>query len=435
MEKTNKVLIIAYYWPPSGGSGVQRWVKFAKYLRDFGWEPIIYTPSNPERPAVDHSLSKDLPPDLTVIQRPIFEPYSFYKRFVGLKKEDKLGSALMSSGKENSFLQSLSIWIRGNFFIPDARKFWIKPSVRFLKKYLASNPVDAIISTGPPHSMHMIGMHVSRHTNIPWLADFRDPWTNIDFFDDLKLTPVAKKKHFKLEKKVLDSADRLVVVSPTMKREFSEVTQTEISVITNGYDEDDFSEPQYQPTEKFTLCHVGMMTPSRNPQILWQALSELKNEQKEFSSSFQLKLIGKVDASITADIATYKLEELVAIEEYVPHNEIVKIQQQADSLLLIVNNTPNAALILTGKLFEYLAAQRPILCISPVEGDITNIIKDTASGSFILYDQKDILKQKIIALFEKWKSGNHSFEPVGVEQYSRKSLSKKMAEELTSIIS
>ncbi|MBE9481851.1 MAG: glycosyl transferase family 1, partial [Bacteroidetes bacterium] len=173
-----KVLIITYYWPPSGGAGVQRWLKFVKYLREFGWEPIVYTPENPEAPDIDNSLEKDIPDNLTVIKRKIWEPYTAYKKFIGQEKEQKINAGFLSENKKPKLSENISVWIRGNFFIPDARKFWIKPSVKFLTNYLKNNPVDAMISSGPPHSMHMIALGLKQRLGIPWLADFRDPWTN-----------------------------------------------------------------------------------------------------------------------------------------------------------------------------------------------------------------------------------------------------------------
>ena len=198
-----RVLIISYYWPPSGGAGVQRWLKFVKYLRSFGWEPVVYTPENPEFPETDLSLAKDIPPGLEVIKQPIWEPYDTYKKLLGQKKEDKINAAFLSEKKKNSMLENFSVWVRGNFFIPDARKFWIRPSVKFLLNYLETNPVKAVISTGPPHSMHLIAMALAKKIKLPWLADFRDPWTNIDFYKDLRLSARADARHKKLEKKVL----------------------------------------------------------------------------------------------------------------------------------------------------------------------------------------------------------------------------------------
>lgn len=430
-----KVLIITYYWPPSGGSGVQRWVKFTKYLREFGWEPVIYTPSNPERPALDHSLSEDVPKDITILTQSIWEPYAFYKKFVGLKKDEKLGTGLMKTGNESSLFQDLSLWIRGNFFIPDPRKFWIRPSVSFLKKHLAQNPVDAIISTGPPHSMHLIALKVSQHLSLPWLADFRDPWTNIDFFEDLKLSGFARRKHHKLEKKVLDGADNVVVVSPTMKKEFKEITDTDITIIPNGFDEADFSNTEYEQTSVFTISHIGMMSYTRNPKVLWETLAELNNSEKDFNRKFKLQLIGKIDAAIKESIKKYDIQELVEIHDYVPHNEITTIQQKSDALLLIVNNTPNAALLLPGKLFEYLAAKRPIICISPIIGDIKQVIDETNSGSFILYSEKQKLKTEIMRLYSNWKNGVSSYAGTKADKYSRMSLTKKLSEELNNLTS
>ena len=234
-----KVLIITYYWPPSGGAGVQRWLKFVKYLREFGWEPVVYTPENPEAPAIDMSLEKDIPENLTVIKTKIWEPYSVYKKLVGIKPEEKIKAGFLSENKKPSLIENISVKIRGNFFIPDARKFWIKPSIKFLTKYLKDNPVDAIVSTGPPHSMHMIALGLKKKLNIPWLADFRDPWTNIDFYEELNLSASADKKHHQMEKSVLENADTVSVISRTMAVDFKRLYNRHYEVITNGFDEDD----------------------------------------------------------------------------------------------------------------------------------------------------------------------------------------------------
>ena len=231
-----RVLIISYYWPPSGGAGVQRWLKFSKYLRDFGWEPVIYTPENPEYPEIDESLFKDIPIGTEVIKRPIWEPYNAYRRFTGQKKEEKIQAGFLSVKKKNHILEIISVWIRGNLFIPDARVFWIKPSIRFLLKHLATHPVDAIVSTGPPHSMHLIGLGIRKKLNIPWLADFRDPWTTIDFYHQLHLTRQADKKHHRLEKAVLSGADHVTIISWNCALDLNGILPRKYDVITNGFD-------------------------------------------------------------------------------------------------------------------------------------------------------------------------------------------------------
>ena len=211
-----KVLIITYYWPPSGGAGVQRWLKFVKYLREFGWEPIVYTPENPEAPAVDESLLKDIPKNLTAIKRPIWEPYNLYKNFIGQKKDERINAGFLTEKKKPGLAEKISVWVRGNWFIPDARKLWITPSIKFLSDYLKRNPVDAIVSTGPPHSMHLIALGLKKKLNLPWLADFRDPWTNIDFYDKLMLTKASDVKHKKMELDVLKNANIITAIGWSM---------------------------------------------------------------------------------------------------------------------------------------------------------------------------------------------------------------------------
>ncbi len=218
-----KVLIITYYWPPSGGAGVQRWLKFTKYLREYGWEPIIYTPENPESPNNDSSLEKDIPKNLTVLKTKIWEPYNFYKIFIGQKKDQKVNAAFLTESKKPKKFEKIAVWIRGNFFIPDARKFWVKPSIQYLTTYLKDNPVDAVISTGPPHSMHLIAQGLKKKLNIPWMADFRDPWTNIDFYSKLMLTSFADHKHKRLELGVLNDADVVTCVGQTWLDELEDL--------------------------------------------------------------------------------------------------------------------------------------------------------------------------------------------------------------------
>lgn len=408
---------------------MQRWLKFAKYLRNFGWEPVVYTPENPEMPVTDESLQKDIPENLTVLKTKISEPYSFYKFFIGRKKEEKINIGFLSEKKKPKLSEKIAVWIRGNFFIPDARKFWIKPSVKFLSRYLEKNPVNAIVSTGPPHSMHLIALQLKQALNVPWLADFRDPWTNIDFYQDLMLTRLADKKHHRLEKKVLQSADAIVTVSETMKNEFAEKlgNTSRISVITNGYDEEDVFSGEVKLDDKFSLAHIGTLVPSRNPVILWKVLSELVRENKTFAGDLEIKFVGKVDFSANESIARYGLKQFVKKIDYLPHKEIVKFQQQSQVLLLLANNTKNARGILTGKFFEYLSAKRPVLAIGPPDGDMAEILKETNAGRISGFNDEVSLKKNILGYYESYKSGKLECDSKGIEQYSRRELTRKLA--------
>lgn len=221
-----KVLVITYYWPPSGGAGVQRWLKFVKYLRLYGWEPVVYTPSNPELPVTDNSLLNEIPDGLTVLKHPLWEPYQLYKRFSG--RSENINTGFLTEKGVTGWKEKLSVWVRGNFFIPDARKFWIKPSVKFLSGYLEKNQIHAIVSSGPPHSMHLIALSLKKKFNLPWLADFRDPWTGIDYYNDLMLTGYADRKHHKMEQEVLQKADAIVSVGYDMSRNFEKVDRKSV---------------------------------------------------------------------------------------------------------------------------------------------------------------------------------------------------------------
>jgi len=423
-----RVLIISYYWPPSGGAGVQRWLKFVKYLRLYGWEPVVYTPENPEFPETDFSLAKDVPEGLEVIKQPIWEPYDTYKKLLGQKKETKINAAFLSEKKKNSLLENFSVWIRGNFFIPDARRFWIKPSVNFLLKYLQDKPVSAVVSTGPPHSMHLIAMEICGRMRLPWLADFRDPWTNIDFYKDLKLTAKADALHRKLENKVLSRADVVTVISRSMAEDCRKLHDRTYEVITNGYDpgDTDLSHPP-KPDKKFSIAHIGTLVGTRNPETLWIALQELVHEDQNFAADLEIKLVGKVDYKVTESIEQRGLGGFVNKIAYMPHDEVVKCQQQSGVLLLIINNTPNAKMILTGKFFEYLAARRPILCLGPPDGDAAAILNETKAGLLAGFGDAGTMKNHICSLYKDYVNGNLISRSEGIEQYSRPELTKKLA--------
>lgn len=436
-----KVLIITYYWPPSGGAGVQRWLKFAKYLPNFGWEPIIYTPDNQEAPSTDESLLKDIPEGTVILKTPIWEPYNLYKKFIGQNKNEKINAGFLTEKKKPGLTEKISVWIRGNWFIPDARKFWIKPSVKFLSEYLKSNPVDVIISTGPPHSMHLIAMGLKEKLNVAWIADFRDPWTNIDYYSDLMLTAAADKKHHFLEQKVLTEADIIISVSDSMTEEFKiqssklNVDTSKFITITNGFDDDDINKGVIIPDKKFSIAHIGTLVRTRNPEVLWKVLSDLVKNNNEFKNMLEIKLVGKVDINVMQNIDQYKLSTYINKIDYLQHSEVIKLQQQSQVLLLLINNTKNAKGILTGKFFEYLSAKRPILGIGPANGDVAKILQQTASGTMINFDDEQNLKRTILEYFTQFKSGKLFIHSKNTEKYSRKNLTQKLSEVLVKVSS
>ncbi|WP_298541212.1 glycosyltransferase family 4 protein [uncultured Aquimarina sp.] len=419
-----KALLITYYWPPAGGPGVQRWLKFVKYFKDFGVEPIVYIPENPTYPLIDESLASEVPDEVTIIKQPIFEPYRLAEVF-SKKSSKTISKGIIAKKEKQSLVQKLLLYIRGNFFIPDARKFWIKPSVKFLQKYIIENNIDTIITTGPPHSVHLIGKELKEKLNLKWIADFRDPWTTIGYHDKLKLTKRSIKKHKQLEQEVLTAVDRITVTSYTTKEEFQEITNKPVSVITNGYDTEKVSEVKLD--SEFTISHIGSLLSGRNPEKLWQVLYELTQENDEFAKAFRLRLVGAVSEDVLFSINEAGLSGFLDKKGYVSHKEAIGIQRSSQVLLLVEIDRPETKCIIPGKLFEYMVSKRPILAIGPKGADISKIIKETNSGHFFEYSENNEMKNTILSYFKEFQEGKLVAKTERIEKYSRKMLTKEMS--------
>lgn len=427
-----RVLVITYYWPPAGGSGVQRWVKFSKYLPSQGWQPVIYTPENPDFGSIDESLLRDIPAEAEIIKRPICEPYGIYRKLTGSKGQIKV-EANPGNGGKGSFLKKVSMWIRGNFFMPDPRCLWIRPSVKFLKKYLKEHPVDLIVSTGPPQSMHLIARKVSLATGIPWVADFRDPWTKIFYFKHLRLSSWARKKHHKLEQQVLDDATAIVAVSPMVQNDFAQMTSTPVHLVTNGYDESDYQET-VQSDGNFNIVHTGLLTGEGNPINLWKALGEKCRTDNEFADRFRLVLAGKTDRSVLDSITKAGLDKYLIDHGYVDHSKAVMLQRSASVLILPIREEPETKAILPGKLFEYLAARRPIVGVGTSEGAMAAVLKETTAGRIFDWDDSAGISEYVDCLWETFRSGNEAVFDADIEKYSRRMTTRKMVEIFNTLI-
>ena len=422
-----KALIITYYWPPAGGSGVQRWLKFVKYLQDFGVEPVIYTVEDPKYALIDETLEMEVPKNLKVLKQPIWEPNNLLTLFKS--KQQKTSAGFLDPNP--SFLEKQLQYIRANYFIPDARKFWVKPSVRFLSEYLKNNKVDVVITTGPPHSLHLIGMELKKRFPIKWISDFRDPWSDIDYFHQLPLTEKTIQKHKELEKKVLQQSDAVIVIGKTMKEKFDKFNRN-IHVISNGFD-GDIAASEKELDKKFSITHIGLMNADRNPKILWKALSEIMNENSEFTKDLEIKFIGEVADEVKKYIADHKLEENTKYITYVPHQKVIAYQTMTQVLLLAVNNVPSAKGIITGKIFEYLQAKRPIIAIAPLNGDLAEIINKTNAGFVVEFEDKENLKKTILDLYKKYKDGELKIVSKNIDQYHRKELTQRLTEIIKNI--
>jgi hypothetical protein len=421
-----KVLLILYYWPPAGGPGVQRWLKFVTYFKQFDIEPILYIPSNPHYPLKDDSLLNELPEDLKIYSQPIKEPYR-WASLLSKKNTDNMSSGVL--GTENkSLLSKLMLFVRGNFFIPDARKSWVKPSITYLKSVLTEEGIDTVITTGPPHSLHLIGMGLKRELSLKWIADFRDPWTSIHYQDKLYMTPLALNKHKKMESKVLRSADAISVTSPSTKMAFESITQSPVHLITNGYDTELPTEPRLDT--HFSITHIGSLLSERNPKILWRALEELCEEVSGFKDDLKLVFVGKTDRSIIDQLADYTFRNQCENVGYVPHNKAIDYQRKSQLLLLLESFDPKVAQIIPGKLFEYLSANRPIIAIGPESWDVDLILLDTKAGTTYTFDDINSLKSDILTYYRLYKKGQLTIDSSGINAYHRRSLAEKMSKVL-----
>lgn len=428
-----RLLIISYYWPPTGGSGVQRWVKFSKYLPSLGWQPVIYTPLNPEQLARDESLLADIPECAEVLKTSILEPYELYRRLSGKRGSNEVNPINASNLGRASLVKRISLWIRGNLFIPDPRITWRRKSLKFLRQYLRNHPVDAVITTGPPQSMHLIGLDLKKALGVKWIADFRDPWTQMFYYKHLHLSAHSDRLHHKLEQQVLDTADAIIAVSPLVRDDFAASTATPIQLITNGFDEDDFVNSDSSPSsncaksrnvDQFRIVHTGLFAADGNPLELWKALAELCAEDSAFKQRLQIRLAGKTDAEIIRSIESEGLGDNLINLGYLPHEEIVKEQRDADLLILPLRQEPEYAKVLPGKIFEYLAARRPVLGIGQSDGAAAAVLKDAGAGVMYDWHCKQEMKEYIVSPI---------FTPKGIDKYTRRALTEQLVGLLNSL--
>ena len=418
-----RVVIITYYWPPSGGSGVQRWLKFAKYLPEAGWEPVIFTPENPDFDLQDETLLKEISPNMEVIRFPIWEPYQLFAK---LKKKGKSHPGRILEQQKRGFLEKIAIWLRANILVPDPRVFWVKPSVQFLNELLKEGQFQAVITTGPPHSLHLIGQQLKQKHGIPWLADFRDPWSQWEFLDTLPMLPFIRRRHEALERKVLKQADVVVTISPTFQRDLEKLSGRKIDLITNGYDPADIPQdfaPRPKAANRLHLVYTGIIDAIRNPLPLMQALkSEFEAAGEEVSWTFVGKVSEQVQHQVQAD--TW-LQRHIHFAGYVSHQEVFDFYAKADALVLILTDTKNAKGNIPGKLFEYLATGLPVLALGDPQGDSSEILSQAGAGAVLSHGDQPAMRQALRRLYQT--AGAQ--QSVGsLEAYSRKTGSRQVAE-------
>lgn len=421
----NKVLIISYYWPPAGGAGVQRVLKFVKYLPQFGWEPVVLTVENPNSPVDDTSLLSDIPERTKVYKTKSLEPFKLYKKFLGKEENDKIPGDVLLTEKDRSAKNKLAKWIRLNLFIPDAKIGWKNFAVKEGLEIIKKEKVDLIFTTSPPQTTSIIGRILAKKTGVKWIADFRDPWMEIVYYQNVKRSYFTKKIDSSFERKVLNSADALVTISNDMAELFRSKSQNQnIKVIPNGYDDSDFEEFEMQENDKFTISYTGSMSKDRVPYPLFKALKKLIYE--DGINQIQLKFAGRFCEEFSDEVENKRLTEYFSISGFVPHKESTEILQSSDVLLLVVDNVPDNKGFLTGKIFEYMGCRKPIFAIGPINGDANDLIKHADCGTMVDYNDEDKAYEVLKKMYDDWKSNTVRYK-YDVEKFNRKVLTQELA--------
>jgi glycosyltransferase involved in cell wall biosynthesis len=428
-SKSRKVLIITYYWPPSGGSGVQRWLKFVKYLPSLGWQPFVFTPENPTFEIRDDTLLKDVPPEAVVVRFPIWEPYNLFARLSKLSGRKPVRQVDQVAAGKKSMFQRITGWIRGNALIPDPRTFWVKPSASFLQNFIRSNGIQTLVTTGPPHSLHLIGLILKRRNpSLRWIVDLRDPWSEWDFLDTLSLTSWARKKHQSLERWVLQKADRVITIAPYHVSRFEALGGRKVDLVTNGFDEDDFKDIQRVRTSQFTIRHIGMVDELRDPRPFMMAAKQLLAEHSDWRGELKIEFIGSVNSSFREFVSRDpQLSSVTEFSNPMPHEELLKLYGETDLQLLVLAHTALAPGNLPGKFFEYLASGNFIFGVGPSDGDAAQILKETKAGQMVDRNDVGAMKSLLSERFDCWKKGIREGER-NVSAFSRRLLTEKLEE-------
>lgn len=424
-----KVLIISYYWPPAGGISVLRSLKIAKYLTHFGWEPIIYTVENAQYPILEPNNEKHIPKGITILKQPCFEPFDLYKKLTGRNKKDTLANVLNANDEKKGLIHQFSVWLRANFFIPDARALWISPSVKFLTKYLKENPVDAIFSDGPPHTNTLIAAKLSKATNTPWLMDWQDPWTEVDYYKMFPIGKRANKKHHQLEQFCLNQASKSTIVSPSWKTDIENLGAKNVSVIVWGYDEDDYIDFKTLPIQSLIISHMGLMGTDRAPNGFIKAIKNIQNAPSQKVPSLKVKFYGTVAQEIQRNIDNENLTEYFEIKGQVPRAEALQTMFDSEIQLLILNKADNAKGRIPGKLFENLRVNKPILCLGPTDSDVASILRQSNAGDTFEHDDIEGIQNFLINVITK----KVVYSTKNIDQYSIKTLTGKIASYLDDI--
>lgn len=404
---------------------MQRWLKFVKYLPQYGWEPVVIVPDPAQAtyPAKDLSLAGETNSSIQVIQTRDNSLFKWYNFFVRQKNVPSAGFS-NDVGKV-TFIQKISRFIRGNFFLPDPRRGWNRHALNAARKVIREREIDAIVTTGPPHSTHLVGVRLKKESLVPWLADFRDPWTDIYYYRDFYPAFHARWINARLEKKVLSCADHVITVSQGLRDILAGKRcsiEQKITVIPNGFDEEDFQSIPQPVGDPFTITYVGTLSDAYPIDTFISAIIELIVS----GADLRLRFIGAVSNIQRAKLSAIPDDHLEYIS-YVDHDKAIEYMGFSNVLLLVIPEHSSARGIVTGKLFEYIASGRPVLGIGPENGDAAIILKETNTGVMIASNDKKGISGALESLRNEYISDSKSIiVSSNTEQYSRRMLTNEL---------
>ncbi len=425
-----KLLVITYYWPPSGGVGVQRILKFVKYLPEFGIMPYVVTVSEDKAsyPSIDKTLTKDVPEKVKVYRTNTTEPFGLYSKVLG-KKSIPTG---FSNESNPGSIQKFSRFVRGNLYIPDARKGWVKYAYAKAAEIIEKENIDTVLTTSPPHSSQLIGLKLKNNFNINWITDLRDPWTDIHYYKEFRHLPYAKNLDLKYERKVLESADKIITVSNAFKdlfvRKSNKIDPSKIFVITNGFDPEDFkiNNKSKKKEDEFIITVTGTMPENYDPFVFIDALKNITDEFHDIS--FKFRMVGNAASSVIDYFSKPGLENVLELVPTVTHDKAVEYLLESTILFLVIPRFENEKGLIPAKLFEYLAARKTIVCLGPPDCEAAKIIEECKAGKTFDRNMIEQLTDYLKQLVSQWKQDKDlDVKNDLFEKYSRHNQAKKLA--------
>jgi len=427
------LLIIAYYFPPSGGPGVQRVLKHVRYLREFGWNPIVLTVSNGQFPARDESLLEQVPTDILVERTHIYEPYDLYRLLTGKAKGSAIDvNVIKKDGAKSSFIDSLAEFIRATFFIPDARIGWKFTAYEAARKLIKEHNIEAIYSSSPPYTCSIIARKMKREFKLPWVAGFRDPWTGFISSPKRWFLPSAIDKA--MEHSTFAEADFVEcawegIIKDALAK-YPDLEEKKFIHVPNGFDSNDLPQVEYTKTDKFTITYTGSMYGRRNPAAFFEAIQNLLDTQQIDANKLHLRFIGRFGDEVDAMFQKASFKNSIEIINYVPHHKSIEYLMLSDALLLVVDESKESAEIVPGKVYEYIGCKRPIIAVAPEEGAIADLIKETKSGNVAHQTNVSEIEKIILRNYTNWLNNSGDFNPNtdAIKKYERREAAKTLAE-------